>query len=186
MNVALYGGSFNPPHVSHVLTVTYVLSCFDVQEVVVAPVFDHPFDKQLAPFEHRVAMCELAVGWLPGVEVSRIESTLERPSYTLSTLRALARERAGDRLFLVVGSDVLFERDKWHAFDEVVALAPLIVLGRAGHEHPEAPVPILPEVSSTRIRALLASPPSAAIEVELARLVPKSALEYAREHRLYR
>lgn len=186
MNVAFYGGSFNPPHVAHVLTAAYVLSCFDVDQVVVAPVFEHAFDKALAPFDQRVALCELALAWLPGVQVSRIEETLDRPNFTLHTLQKLAAERPGDRLFLVVGSDVLFERPKWHAFDEVVALAPPIVLGRVGHEHPEAPVPILPEVSSTRIRELLARPTTDSVERELAALVPRAVLAHVRKHGLYR
>lgn len=186
MRVAYYGGSFNPPHVAHVLAASYVLSCFDVDALLVVPVFSHPFDKALAPFEQRAQMCELAFERLRGVEVSRVEATLPEPSYTLSTLRHLASSRPADRFALVIGSDVLFERAKWHAFDEIVALAPPIVLGRAGFEHPEAPVSVLPEVSSTRIRELLRAADSESTERELRALVPGRVLRHIREHGLYR
>jgi nicotinate-nucleotide adenylyltransferase len=185
MHVAFYGGSFNPPHVAHVLATTYLLSCFDVDRVMVVPVFEHALDKDLAPFEDRARMCELAFGWIPGVEVSRVEALLEPPNYTLNTLEWLKRERPDDRFSLVVGSDVLFERHKWHAFDRVAELAPPIVLGRLGFEHPEAPVPVLPEVSSSHVRELLGSAPTREVERELAVTLPRKVLAYARQHELY-
>ncbi len=185
MKVAFYGGSFNPPHVAHVLCAAYALAMGEFERVVVVPVFSHAFDKQLAPFEDRVRMCELALGWLPGVEVSRVEAALETPSLTLRTLRHLTAEHPDWRLRLVVGSDVLFETHKWHAFDEIRMIAPTWVIGRAGFPHPDAPAAVLPEVSSTRIRELLskgAGEPSA----ELAALVPPAVIRHVREHGLYR
>jgi nicotinate-nucleotide adenylyltransferase len=183
MKIAVYGGSFNPPHVAHVLAVSYVLAFGDVDRVLVVPVFDHAFDKDLADFEHRVTMAELGLGWLPGASVSRIEQTLPTPSRTLATLEALRRESPGQSWRLVVGSDVLFEKHAWHRFDEIERLAPLLVLGRAGHEHPDAPAPLLPEVSSTTVRSLLRSD---ARDPRLDALVPRKVLAYVREHGLYR
>src|SRR5512140_2335516 len=98
MNVAVYGGSFDPPHVAHVLAAAYLLACADVERVIVVPVFDHALDKELTPFELRLAMCELAFAELAAVELCRIEQSLPPPSYTLETLRQLARERPADRL----------------------------------------------------------------------------------------
>ena len=65
LRVALFGGSFNPPHVGHVLAVTYALSVGLVERVLVVPVFEHALGKRLAPFEHRVEMSRRAFGWLP-------------------------------------------------------------------------------------------------------------------------
>lgn len=185
MNVAVYGGSFDPPHVAHVLAAAYLLSCSDVERVLVVPVFDHALDKELTPFEERVAMCELAFGSMNGVEVSRVEETLGTPSYTLRMLEKLAAERPAERLRLVVGADVLFERHKWHAFDRIAAAFDPIVLGRVGFEHPEAPRPVLPDVSSTRIRALLGKARTAEEERELEDVVPRRVLRHIRERGLY-
>jgi nicotinate-nucleotide adenylyltransferase len=178
--VAVFGGSFNPPHVAHVLTVAYLLACFDVDRVLVVPVFEHAFDKTLVPFDDRVRMCELALGWIPRVQVSRIESEIQRPSYTLRTLERLKRDHPDWQLSLVIGSDVLFETHKWHAFDEVKRLAPPIVLGRVGHPHPDAPPPVLPEVSSTSVREALARGD------DVSALVPRGVLEHVRARGLYR
>ncbi|MCC6904007.1 MAG: nicotinate-nicotinamide nucleotide adenylyltransferase [Polyangiaceae bacterium] len=183
--VAVFGGSFNPPHVAHVLAIAYVLACCDVDRVVVVPVFEHAFDKDLAPFEARVDLARVAFGWLPGVELSCIEQALPTPSYTLQTLEKLASIHPEWALRFVVGSDVLFERDKWRSFDRIEALAPLIVLGRAGAPHPRAPAALLPQVSSTQVRALLRSPETRG-GPEVAALVPRGVLSRVDALGLYR
>lgn len=183
--VAVFGGSFNPPHVAHVLAVSYVLACFEVERVLVVPVFEHAFDKDLAPFAQRFELARIAFGWLPGVEVSSVEERLPTPSFTLQTLTHLAAAHPHWALRFVIGSDVLHERDKWRAFDRIEALAPPIVLGRAGFPHPSAPPALLPEVSSTRVRELLRSADPGA-ERELAALLPRRMLDWVRTHGLYR
>ena len=185
MDVAFYGGSFNPPHVAHVLAASYVLSTGTFEKLLVVPVHAHALDKQLAPFDDRARMCELALGWLPGVEISRIESELSLPSRTLYTLQALKERHPDWALRLVIGADVLLETQKWHAFERVAELAPPLILGRVGIQHPEAPPPILPDVSSTRVRELLGRCTAAGASQDLERLVPRTVLEYIREHHLY-
>lgn len=162
--VAVFGGSFNPPHLAHVLAVLTVLATHDVDEVLVVPVFRHAFDKALAPFDVRVELCELAMAPLGAkVRVSTIERDLDRgtgaPSRTLETLQALTAQRPGCQLRLVIGADILAERHKWWRWDDVAALAPPLVLGRDGVTPPAdiGPLVTLPEVSSTEIRARLAA-----------------------------
>jgi nicotinic acid mononucleotide adenylyltransferase len=116
------------------------------------------------------------------VEVSDVESRLSTPSLTLRTLEHLAREHADWSLRLVIGSDVLFEARKWHAFDQICQLAPPLVLARVGFPHPDAPVAVLPEVSSTRIRQLAA----AGDRRQLGYLLPRSVLDFVEQHGLYR
>jgi nicotinate-nucleotide adenylyltransferase len=184
MAIGVFGGSFDPPHVAHVFSAAYALAVGDFERLLVVPVFAHAFDKKLAAFEHRVRMCELAFADLPSVEVSRIEERLERPSRTLSTLQAIEREDPGKPLRLVIGSDLLLEAERWHRFEQVVRLAPLFVVGRAGSGQPERGIE-LPAVSSTRVRELLASSGNPNLERELESLVPRRVLEYARRERLY-
>lgn len=179
--VAIYGGSFDPPHVAHVLTAAYVLAVGGFSRVIVVPVFRHAFDKVLAPFEHRVRMCELAFAGLP-VEVSRVEAELAPPSYTLHTVERLVAEHPDWEPALVVGSDVLHESHKWHRFERLVALAPLFVVGRQGHAHPEAPPAVLPEVSSSEVRQLLAEGTDAR---RLAAVVPLLVRQYVAAEGLY-
>ncbi len=157
MTTAVFGGSFNPPHVGHVLAVSYVLSVHPVDAVLVVPVYRHVFGKALASFEDRLAMCRLAMEWIPGVTVSDIERELGGESRTLHTLEALSRADPRRDLRLIIGADVLDDLPKWYRWDRVAELAPPIILGRAGFSHPDAPFAVLPEVSSTRIRELVAA-----------------------------
>lgn len=185
--VALFGGSFNPPHVAHQLVALYILETQAVDELWFVPTYAHPFGKPLAPYEHRVAMCELTIAALgPRVRVSRAEEELaQRPGFVSSRTLDLVNHLAdqGHDLNLVIGTDILGETQKWYRWQDVVARAPLIVVGRAGHALPPGSVDTgitMPEISSTRIRELLA-----ARDPEVGGLLPKQVLVYIAQHNLY-
>jgi nicotinate-nucleotide adenylyltransferase len=178
---AVFGGSFNPPHVAHVLAVTYVLSVHEVDDVVVVPAFQHPFAKSLAPYEDRMRMCELAMAWIPHVSVSRVEEELGGESRTLRTLVHLAKAHPDWSLRLVMGADLVVESPKWHGFEKIKELAPPIVLGRVGVPLASAPPAFLPEVSSTAVRAHIA----AGRWEEVAPYLPRAVLEHVRARKLY-
>lgn len=177
--IALLGGSFDPPHVAHVLLAAYVLAIGEVDEVLVVPVFDHAFGKRLAPYDDRVRMCELAFADLPRVRVSRIEELLPHPNRTLDTLERLQHDDPQARFRLVIGSDVLADAAKWYAFDEVKRLAPPLVVTRPGHA--DVGPSLFPDVSSTELRELFGRADTAA----LGKLMPHGALRYALERGLY-
>lgn len=186
MNVAIYGGSFDPPHVAHLFTASYVLATGGFERVLVVPVFEHAFSKPLAPFEHRVAMCRLCFAGLGNVDVSDIEATLPRPSYTERTLERILREHPDWHLRFVMGSDALADTSKWHDYEGVARLAPPFVVPRRGHERSGDGPAVLPEVSSTHVRSLVANRSNGAGASELAALVPSSVLAYIDRNALYR
>jgi len=187
--VGLFGGSFNPPHVAHQLVALYILeTCVD--EVWFIPTYSHPFGKKLTAYDHRVAMCELAVAPLGArVRVMRSEEELaKKPDFvssrTLDLIEHLEEQHRDAELHLVVGADILGETEKWHRWDEVTRRAPLIVIGRTGFSLPPGSVATgvtMPEVSSSRIRELLATGdvPGAAP------LLPQTVLRYIARHGLY-
>jgi nicotinate-nucleotide adenylyltransferase len=181
--VAVFGGSFNPPHYAHVLAATLVRSMGVVDRVLVVPTFQHAFGKPLAPFGDRAAMCRLAMGWIPGVEVSEIEADLGGDSLTVRTLEHLTKQHPDWALRLVIGADVLQESSKWVAFDRVTALAPPLVLGRMGVRGGGTgePLPLLPEISSTAVRNFAAEEQWD----EVAARVPAEVVKYLRARRLY-
>ncbi|MDB4964094.1 MAG: nicotinate (nicotinamide) nucleotide adenylyltransferase [Myxococcales bacterium] len=203
--VALFGGSFNPPHVAHQLVALYVLETQPVDEVWFTPVYAHVFGKELAPFADRVRMCELATEPLGNrARVCLAEEDLaQRPGFagsrTLDLVEHLVATHPTSSFRLVVGTDILGETAKWHRWDDVTAAAPLIVIGRTGHEVPAGTTVTgvtMPEISSTAIRAALAalSPDLRAAlragEVpadaqQLASLLPGAVLRYIAERDLY-
>jgi len=179
--VAVFGGSFNPPHVAHVLTASYVLSTCDIDYFLVVPCFIHPFAKSLASFDMRLEMCRKAFGWLPGVEISEVERQLGGESRTLRTLQHLAATNPNWSMRLVVGSDVLQDASRWYGFSEIERLAPLLVLNRIGMESAEAGPQVLPNVSSSGIRAAIAK---GQIE-DVRALLPKGVLAQILDEGLY-
>jgi nicotinate-nucleotide adenylyltransferase len=181
-SVAIFGGSFNPPHVAHLLAVTLVIATEDVERLLVVPAFKHPFAKSLAPFDDRLTMCALAMGWLPKVEISRVEEELGGESRTLHTLEHLQRKHPDWAMRLVIGSDLVAESSKWFRFDLVSALAPPIILPRAGVASVPGSSVVLPAISSTEVRARLAQGGFR----ELQGLVPRAVLSHIRERGLYR
>jgi nicotinate-nucleotide adenylyltransferase len=179
--VCVFGGSFNPPHVAHMLAASLAVGMFDMDRVLVVPTYVHPFAKSLAPYEDRVTMCELAMGWLPRVTVSRAEEELGGESLTLRLVTHLRDANAGADLFLLMGADLMVESSKWYRFDEIKKIAPPLLVGRVGVAYEGAPAPLLPDVSSTQIRARIAE--GAWEEAE--RWLPARVLAHIRERGLY-
>lgn len=177
----MLGGSFDPPHMGHVLLANYVLSCAGIDRLVVLPSHTHPFGKRFAAsFAERVAMCRLAFATLKKIEVSTLEARLPAPNYTLYSLRALKERHPDWQLRLVVGSDVYAQRSRWLHFDALCELAPLLVVGR-GQRPRAAPLPLaIPELSSTMLRRRLAQ------SKEVRGWLPREVAEYIEEKSLYR
>lgn len=178
--VGIFGGSFNPPHVAHVLAVTYALLVAPIERVVVVPVFRHPFAKELASYEDRLAMCELAFRGAPRVQISTIERELGGESLTLKTLQALSEANPGWKMRLILGSDVVPDLPKWHRFDRIAELAEPFIIARRGASAERA-APLLPELSSTDVRALFEQDDREALQA----LLPRAVLDYALERGLY-
>lgn len=179
--VAVYGGSFNPPHIGHVLAAAYSLTVYPINKVLVVPCFQHPFSKNLTSFSDRFAMCSRAFQHVSGVEISRVEAELGGESRTLRTLEYLQAQHPNWSMRLLVGADILVESSKWHAFDRVVEIAPLLLLGRRGINASNAPKPLLPEASSTEIRSWLHDN-----DLDKAQeLLPSQVFDYILEQGLY-
>ncbi len=185
--VGFFGGSFDPPHVGHVLAVVYLLSVHPLDEVLIAPVFRHPFAKNLTPFDVRMELCREAFGWIPGATLSDVEERLGGDSLTLRTLEALAAERPNDGFRLVIGSDVVADLPKWHRFDRIALLAPPLVLARSGVEgrsgvgDERIGEAVLPRVSSTEVRTAIAR---GRLE-EVRALLPRRVVEVVEARGLY-
>ena len=129
---AVFGGSFNPIHYGHLLLADDLLEILSLDRVLFVPA-KHPPHKdptRLAPAEERLAMVRLATQGHPGFEVSDIELTRPGPSFTVDTLAALAR--AGQTLFLIVGSETFLDLLSWREPRRVAQLARLVIVPRVG------------------------------------------------------
>jgi nicotinate-nucleotide adenylyltransferase len=129
---AVFGGSFNPIHLGHLLMADEMLELLDLDRVLFVPAASPPHKPpaSLAPAEARYAMVRLAVAGHPRFEVSDIELHRAGPSFTVDTLEAL--QRGGDELFLLVGSETFLDLLSWRHPRRVVELARLVVVPRMG------------------------------------------------------
>ena len=159
--VAVYGGSFNPPHVGHAMVAQWVLWTGRADAVCLLPVYRHAFEgvhgKTLASYEARVRWCRaLAEELGGGVDVSTVESELAPPSYTIHTLEHLSRTNPSMRFRLVIGADSIPELPAWHRWPDIAAQYDPIIVGRQGHAPPSGrPTVDFPDVSSTEVRTRL-------------------------------
>ncbi len=178
--VAVFGGSFNPPHIAHQMVCLWVLETQPVDELLLVPTFRHPFDKPLAPYADRLEMCRrMTRPFGSRAGVSAIEEELGgEASLTLHTLQALDARAPGTSWRFVVGADILRERDKWWRWPDIEKLAPPIVVGRPGYPAPDG-APTLAEVSSTEVRARIARGD------DVSALLPRSVAEYISGKSLY-
>lgn len=188
MNVALLGGSFDPPHIAHQMAALYLLEGESFDEVWLLPCFRHAFGKTLAPFEDRLEMCRRLVRPFGArARVFEIERELpggEGVNRTVDTVAALQARHPGLDFTFVVGSDIPEQAPAWKDFGRLRRMVEFLVLRRPGYaeELPGwryAPV-ALPEVSSTQIRERLRRGES------VRGLVPAAVAGYIQERELYR
>ena len=133
--LGLFGGTFDPPHVGHLVTAVNVRHELGLDRVLLV-VNDQPWQKlgtrEITPAEDRFAMVEAAVGSVEGIEASRIEIDRGGLSFTADTLHDLQAEAPDRELFVVLGSDAAGGLPSWERADEVRALATIVVVDRPG------------------------------------------------------
>ena len=162
MRLGVFGGTFDPPHIGHLVAAQDALSVLHLDRVILVParVPPHKLHRPVTPGEIRLELVQAAVGGDPRFEVDDEELRRPGPSWTIDTLRALSERRPGSRLFLLLGTDQFSEFGTWRDPDGIRRLAEVAVLSRAG----EAPasegcisVPVTRiDVTSTDIRQRVA------------------------------
>jgi nicotinate-nucleotide adenylyltransferase len=188
VNVALLGGSFDPPHLAHQMACLYLLEGVGFEEVWLLPCSRHAFGKQLAPFEHRCHMCKLlAEPFGNRVCVLEIERELAEKNGSNRTVDTVAHLKASHPALsftVIIGSDVVPTMSSWKNIELLKSMASFHVLLRPGHELVDerwsVSTRLFPNISSSEIRDRVARGDPAE------GLVPLSVERYILEHGLYR
>ncbi len=137
--VALYFGSFNPIHKGHIALAEWVVEQGLCDELIFIVSPQNPFKEQadLAPEFSRYEMCEMACKasrYPEQIKVSAVEFVLEKPSYTINTLRYLRENFGSDMQFsILIGADNVEALDKWREYEEILRDYPLLVYPREGY-----------------------------------------------------
>jgi len=192
MDIGLFGGSFNPPHVAHLIVAEVVRDQFDLTEVWWIPNATPPHkpNDELVAVKHRLEMTRRIVESNPHFRICDLEVQREGVSYTVETLRVLQEQHPDTDFALIIGSDSLDHFAEWHRPDEIAERVPLIVYKRPGAIEAVADprfanhvryvaAPVM-EVSGTEVRARRRAGRS------IRYLVPEVVRTYIETYELYR
>ena len=152
LRIGLFGGTFDPPHVGHLVTAVNVMHALDLDQVILM-VANMPWQKEgsraITPAQDRFAMVEAAVAATPGLVAGDTEIRTGGPSYTVDTLRSLRQqnaEYARATFFTIVGDDAAAGVPTWERFQELTELTRLVVVDRPG-----APVELSTDIDWIRV-----------------------------------
>ncbi len=191
MRVGIFGGTFDPVHLAHLVMAEQCREQAKLDRVLFMPAArpPHKLDRTLTPLDRRIEMLQLATSGYPVFQVSEIEKNRPGPSYTADTLRQLHDERPEDELFLLLGSDTLRDLPCWYQPAQIAALATVLVVCRPQDVQPPEPPagfrcqtiasPLL-DISSRDLRRRVAERRS------IRYLVPRAVECYIETHGLYK
>jgi nicotinate-nucleotide adenylyltransferase len=196
MRLGLFGGTFNPIHLGHLILAEQCREVCGLDRVwlIVAGSPPHKPGSRTA-VGHRLEMARIAVAGHPAFAVSDIETTRPGPHYSVETLESIRRDHPGDELFFLIGADSLADLPSWREPGRIAQLATIVVVNRPGLEevdparlpdfgpgsHPLVWVSIPPVgIASTDLRRRLAEGRS------IRYMVPRGVEAYIDAHGLYR
>jgi nicotinate-nucleotide adenylyltransferase len=200
MKVGIFGGTFDPVHVGHLIMAEHCQEQARLDHVWFVPAArpPHKAEAELTPFPRRVEMLELALAGNPAFQIDQLEKDRPGPSFTVDTLESLHGAHPEAELHWIMGSDSLYDLPSWRSPDRVVELAGLLIVARpawtvwpveqlrtALHLPAEASVGMqvvhtpLIEISSRDLRRRVAERRS------IRYMVPRAVECYIDTHRLY-
>ena len=158
-HIAIYGGSFNPPHLGHLFVASYLVKALGAQEVWFMPVKKHPFRKEIAPFTHRIKMLEQLIDGLESrYQISHLENRPNTSGKTYDLINHIKEKFPLQKFTLVMGSDLWQERHQWYRWSEIKQNIAITLFHRDGFKlsteqesslvHPI----VFPKISSSKIR----------------------------------
>jgi nicotinate-nucleotide adenylyltransferase len=191
--IGILGGTFDPPHIGHLVLAQYAVSALDLECVYFVPAADPPHKSQLRyEIEHRLPMLELAIDENERFSISRVDIDRPGPHYTVDMVRILQKRQPDVEFYFLMGGDSLHTLPTWNDPTELIASVKMAVVARLGSDIYEdlLALPGLKEnvtvidspllgFSSTEIAERLEAGKSVRY------LVPDAVLEYIKEHRLY-
>ena len=191
---AILGGTFDPVHLGHITLATEILKAQQLDGVLLIPAFDPPHrgEQPHATFQDRLAMLQLVCENEPRFVACPIEEELERPSYSLMTIRALKAKYQGVEFRFMIGADNLTQLKTWHRWETLLEEVRLLVGHRPGADmdairgYPPARIDIVEtsmiDISSTDIRQTVRQ---GKFEDKLKGLVPSAVAEFIIRKGLY-
>ncbi len=196
IKTGIFGGAFNPVHNGHVNLAKEAIEQLKLRKLLVIPTFESPHKAtKLLSFDERTEMCRRAFENISDkceVTVSDIERKMGGVSYTINTIRELAKQSRDEQFYLLIGGDMLFSFHEWYKYESILKESKVCAVARGGDNCTDmlefaaemGRVKVLPtnvvDVSSTEVRRKIAE------GADISELVPQNVAEYIAENDLYR
>lgn len=196
IKTGIFGGAFNPVHNGHVNLAKEAIEQLKLRRLLIIPTFESPHKAtKLLPFDERAEMCRLAFEGISekcSVEISDIERQMGGVSYTINTIRELAKQCKDSQFYLLIGGDMLFSFKEWYKYESILKESKVCAVARGGDSFTDmlefaaemGRVKVLPtnvvDVSSTEIREKIVA------GADISELVPRTVAEYIAANNLYR
>jgi len=133
--IGVLGGTFDPPHIGHLLLAEYTLEALELAKVLFVPAGIQPLKPDIRSMvDHRLNMVKLAIEGNPHFEISRVDMDRDGPHYTADTLPLIQSDYPDAELFFLMGGDNLRDFKKWTRADEVIQHARLAVMRRSDED----------------------------------------------------
>ena len=192
MKIGVFGGTFDPPHLGHLVAAEAAreLLGLDFVRVIPAALSPHKIWRETSPAEIRLEMVRLAFAGNASYIIDEREIQRKGPSYMVDTLSDLRTEFPGDSLVLLLGRDTLKDFDTWKEPDRILALAEVVALERQVAVLESGDSPMLKRI--TRLKTPLVEVSASMIRERVREgksiryMVPDGVREYIERHRLYR
>ena len=165
MKICLFGGTFDPPHIGHLLIAQTVCEAENFDKILFIPAYSPPHKNNITPVKHRIEMVKLAISDNPNFEYSDADIVRKGVSYTIDTILDI-KQKSGfknDEVYYLIGSDSLIDLKNWKDSKKILKECNVIVAIRPGFRPSDIPHWILQEVhfaniprfelSSTKIRS---------------------------------
>ena len=184
--VCIFGGTFNPPHIGHLIMANEVYHALDIEEIRFMPNAKPPHKESsnVVSGEQRLRMLELAIADFPYFKVESYEIEKGGISYTYDTMAELQKREPDTHFSFLIGGDMIAYLDKWAKIDQLSKNVELIGVGRPGFitetKYPVAMVeaPLI-DLSSTMLRNRIRDGKDVAL------LIPENVQAYIRQENLY-
>jgi nicotinate-nucleotide adenylyltransferase len=192
MRMGVFGGTFNPPHLGHLIVAESAKEALSLDTVLFIPCASppHKSSRSLADAECRLEMVKLAISGNSSFQASDIEIQRGGRSYTIDTLRALTAMYPRAQLYLLIGIDNLLELHTWKEPDEIFGLAEVVSVNRPGFEPADVRKDYLRRVTSLRYPNIDISSSEIRRKAKMGKsikyLVPSAVESYILKHGAYR
>ncbi len=155
MKMCIFGGTFNPPHIGHLLIAQTIFEAEEFSKIIFIPAWKSPIksDFEITPIKHRINMLRIATEGNPHFEISKIELDRRGISYSIDTIAEVKKKEqvSSEELYFLIGSDILKEFNNWKSPEKILDECQVIVALRPGFKPSSIPNWILSNIQFANI-----------------------------------